>query len=113
MALSREQECGNFLRVAVKVDENRLVDGEERVEGVLRQGMRVLSVFTEDHEVDNVDDSDSDTFGSEEGRGRNDLVRYLYSDTNEYDIRLHSVVRRVFSPDRRPSDAMSFAFFDV
>lgn len=92
MALSREEKRGDFFGVSVEVDQNRFVGGEERIERVFRQGVRVLAVLAEDHEVDDVDDSDSNTFGSQKRRGGDDLVRYFYADTDEYDIRLHSVV---------------------
>lgn len=113
VTLARKQERGDFLGIAVEVDQDGPVGREECVEGVLCERVRVLSVFTENHEVDDVDDTHSYALGTKNGGCSDNFVRDFYADTNENDVGLEAVVRRVLAPDRCAGDAVSLRLFNI
>ena len=94
--------------VAVVVEDHRLVLGEERLEALVAERMRVRAVGAEDHEVGDVDDTDPECGDllAEERRGGNDLEGHLHTDTDEDDIRGHALVRGGELPDRRAGDTV-------
>ena len=75
---------------------------EERVEARLVEGMRVVAGGSEDEEIDDVDDTDTEVGAkvtAEESRSLDDLLGELETDADEDDVRLDTLVDRVLCRD--------------
>lgn len=90
----------------MEVYDDRLVGGEERLESLLVQGMRMLTSLPEDEEVIDVDDSDSDTNVSEDGSRGDGLESNLDTTSNKDDIGVETLFSRESLPDGCTGDAM-------
>jgi hypothetical protein len=94
-----EQETTDVFRVSVKVNDDGLVGGEQAVEGVLGQGVRVDTSLAEDEQVVNINNSDTQTLVAENGGRSDDFEGDLHTASDEDDIGVHAVIGRESSPN--------------
>lgn len=78
----------------------------------LRKRVRVLSRFSKDHQIGNIDDPNAQPgqILPEHRASRNNLGGNLYADTDEHDIRIDARIRRVLFPNRAARDAVLVGF---
>jgi hypothetical protein len=93
----------------VEVDDNRLVGGEQALEGLFIQSMGVLARLAENEQVVDVDDSDSDTSVSEQGSGSNGLESDFNTTSDKYDIGVDTTFGGESLPDGGTSDTVLFS----
>ena len=74
--------------------------------------MWVLAGVSENHQVDDIDNADTDTLLLQERRGGNDLNRRLHTDTDERDVRVDAAVGRVQLPHACARNAVTFCLLD-
>ena len=90
----------------MEVDDYRLVGSEQRFESLFIQGMRMLTSLTEDEEIVNVDDSDSDTGVSENGSCCDSLESDFNTTSNKDDIGVETAFGRESLPDGCTGDTV-------
>ena len=90
----------------MEVDDHRLVGSEQRLESLFIQCMRMLTSLTEDEEIVNVDDSDSDTGVSEDSSCCNSLESDFNTTTDEDDIGVETAFSRESLPDGCTGDTV-------
>jgi hypothetical protein len=90
----------------VEVDNHRLVGGEQRLESLFIQCMRMLTSLTKDKEIVNVDDSDSDTGVSENGSCGDSLESDFNTTSNKDDIGVETAFGRESLPDGCTGDTV-------
>jgi hypothetical protein len=90
----------------VEVDDNRLVGGEQALEGLFIQSMGVLARLAENEQVVDVDDSDSDTSVSEQGSGGDSLESDFNTTSDKYDIGVDTTFGGESLPDGGTSDTV-------
>lgn len=96
------EERGDLSRVAVVVDDDGGLGREERVEASLVKSMRVCAVRSENEEVDNVDDADTEVGAVvllEESGGGDDFLGQLVADADKDNIGVDSLVDGVVCDD--------------
>lgn len=111
MRLSAEEQSRKILGVSVEVDKHWFVRSEEAVERVLSQGVGVQAFFAKNEKIVDVDNSDSDTFVAEDGRGSDDLVGHLDTNTNKDDIRVLTAVSRETRPNGGTGNAVAVSLY--
>lgn len=103
---SGEQQTRDVLRVSVEVDNHRLIGGEETLKGLFIQGMGMLTSLTQNEQVVDVDDSDSDTLVSQESSSGDSLESDFDTTTNKDDIGVEAFVSGESLPDGRSGDTV-------
>ena len=90
------------------VEQHRSVGGEHFDELGLGQGMRVLGLFDEDHQIRHVHDADAQSRDelAEERRGGDDFECDFYTDTDKDNVGVDTFVGGAELPDRRAGDTM-------
>lgn len=112
VGLAGEEETGNVFGVAVEVDNDGLVGGEEGGKGLFSEGVGVGADLAENKEVVDIDDPDPETFLAEDGRGGDDFECHFDTAADEHDVRVDTVVGRVPGPNGRAGDAVTFRLVD-
>jgi hypothetical protein len=90
----------------VEVDNDRLVGGEQALESLLGQSMRVVTALTEDEQVVDIDNSNAQTGVSEKGGSSHNFESDLDTTADEHDVGIDTVLRRESLPDGGTSDAV-------
>lgn len=82
---SPEEQSFHIHWVAVVVDNNGLVVGEQRVESIVGQGVGMRSTNTEDHQVGDIDDSNTKLGRvlAEKGCSSDNFERDFYTNANQ------------------------------
>src|SRR5208283_4368389 len=81
-------------RIAVEIEYDRLIPGEERVVVGLAQSMRMLRGGLESHQIDDIDDPNFQIgqMFAQDGYGRQNLERRRVAAAGHHDIRLRVLV---------------------
>lgn len=89
-----EQQPLQLYGVTVVVEVNRLVLGEETVEGLVGERMGVCAAGAEDHEIGDVDDADTEFWDefAEEGGSSDDFESNLHTNANKGDVWVDTTV---------------------
>src|SRR5271170_2629654 len=94
------------------IEMNSLVVCENGVEIVRCHGMRMCSNSSQNHEIRNIDDANSQLWSNflEEGSCGNNFKHHFCTDSTNHHIRINTLIRRRKTPDRRASLTMSIRF---
>jgi hypothetical protein len=95
----------------VEVDDHGLVGGKQALESLFIQCVWMLARLSEDQQIINVDDSDSDTCVSEQSGGGNSLESDFDTTSNKDNIGVESFISRESLPDGRASDTVLFGLY--
>lgn len=96
-----EQQTLQLDGVTMVIEVDRLVFGEEAVEGLVGERVRVRAARAKDHEIRDVDDADAefrDEF-AEEGGGGDDFEGDFHTNANKSDVRVNTTVGASELPD--------------
>ena len=111
-SLPAKRQPGNVVRVAVVVNDDLLVPGEQVLEVRVRKSVRVRTEGSKDHEIGDIHDPHAklrSDLAKESGSG-DDFERDLRTDTNEDDIRTETFISGAEPPDASTCPGVDLGF---